>query len=61
MAILYEGFFLMCLDPDSNWGPFPLQGNALPTELSKLLLFLNCCCRGLLHLRVSTKLIECLL
>ena len=29
------GFVLWCLDPDSNWGPFPLQGNALPTELSK--------------------------
>jgi hypothetical protein len=25
----------MCLGPDSNRGPFPLQGNALPTELPK--------------------------
>ncbi len=25
----------LCRDPGSNWGPFPLQGNALPTELSR--------------------------
>ena len=25
----------LCQDPGSNWGPFPLQGNALPTELSQ--------------------------
>jgi hypothetical protein len=27
--------FIECLDPGSNWGPIPLQGSALPTELSK--------------------------
>ena len=32
---LTSGFFLKwCQDPDSNWGPIPLQGSALPTELS---------------------------
>ena len=25
----------MCWDPGSNWGPFALQANALPTELSQ--------------------------
>lgn len=25
----------MCRDPGSNWGPIPLQGSALPTELSR--------------------------
>ncbi len=29
----------MCLDPGSNWGPIPLQGSALPTELSRHYLF----------------------
>ncbi len=29
-----SGLFFWCQDPGSNWGPFPLQGNALPTELS---------------------------
>jgi hypothetical protein len=28
-------FSYVCLDPGSNWGPLPLQGSALPTELSK--------------------------
>ncbi len=27
--------FVKCLDPGSNWGPIPLQGSALPTELSR--------------------------
>lgn len=27
-------FIFMCQDPGSNWGPIPLQGSALPTELS---------------------------
>ena len=27
--------FLLCWDPGSNWGPFALQANALPTELSQ--------------------------
>ena len=32
----------MCLDPDLNWGPIPLQGSALPTELSRhIILILN--------------------
>ncbi len=25
----------VCSEPGSNWRPFPLQGNALPTELSE--------------------------
>ncbi len=25
----------MCLGPGSNWGPIPLQGSALPTELPR--------------------------
>ena len=25
----------LCSDPGSNWGPIPLQGSALPTELSE--------------------------
>ena len=28
-------FFIVCWDPGSNWGPFALQANALPTELSQ--------------------------
>jgi site-specific DNA recombinase len=31
----------LCRDPGSNWGPFPLQGNALPTELSRHLCSLS--------------------
>ena len=27
--------FCLCSDPGSNWGPIPLQGSALPTELSE--------------------------
>ncbi len=27
--------YYWCRDPGLNWGPFPLQGNALPTELSR--------------------------
>ena len=27
----------MCRDPDLNWGHLPLQGSALPTELSRQL------------------------
>ncbi|MDQ5901711.1 MAG: hypothetical protein QG580_426 [Patescibacteria group bacterium] len=26
---------MLCSEPGSNWRPFPLQGNALPTELSE--------------------------
>ena len=26
---------IKCSDPGSNWGPIPLQGSALPTELSE--------------------------
>ena len=29
-------FFQNCRDPGSNRGPLDLQGNALPTELSRL-------------------------
>ncbi len=25
----------LCREPGSNWRPLPLQGNALPTELSR--------------------------
>jgi hypothetical protein len=25
----------LCRDPGLNWGPIPLQGSALPTELSR--------------------------
>lgn len=28
-------FSVLCWDPGSNWGPFALQANALPTELSQ--------------------------
>ena len=33
-------FVFWCLDPGSNWGPIPLQGSALPTELSRLIDFI---------------------
>ena len=33
----FRGWNFGCQDPGSNWGPFPLQGNALPTELSWLM------------------------
>ena len=33
-------FIFWCLDPGSNWGPIPLQGSALPTELSRLIDFI---------------------
>lgn len=31
----YYIFLFVCWDPGSNWGPFALQANALPTELSQ--------------------------
>ncbi len=32
---LDTAFCILCWDPGSNWGPFALQANALPTELSQ--------------------------
>jgi hypothetical protein len=35
-AVSYDtAFCILCWDPGSNWGPFALQANALPTELSQ--------------------------
>jgi hypothetical protein len=30
---------ILCSEPGSNWRPFPLQGNALPTELSERIMY----------------------